>query len=222
MRAEELDSLGNTHTALHDATELGQECYEESMDANISLCDIFFDEKNIVNTMQCLLSDTNKTIEDLSSLCVAMQNNDIVISLTHSGLMPIASAHMYIFPYARMNKEQLRSLRYVVSQTKQTFAAMFPQDEYVVHGLPQPKGDSDLILFAASCLLLHGLSTTTSTKRGFLATKLDKPTLVYHVNATLFHIIHACGMRSGAAYTVARLLRKHRVSTETWMDSDHF
>ena len=121
-----------------------------------------------------------------------------------------------------MNKEQLRSLRYVVSQTKQTFAAMFPQDEYVVHGLPQPKVDSDLILFAASCLLLHGLSTTTSTKRGFLATKLDKPTLVYHVNATLFHIIHACGMRSGAAYTVARLLRKHRVSTETWMDSDHF
>ena len=144
-----------------------------------------------------------------------MHNNDIVISLTHRGLMPIASTHMYIFPYAQMNKEQLRALRSVVSQTKQTFAAMFPQEEYVVHGLMQPKVDSDLILFAASCLLLHGLSTTSSTKRGFVSTKLDQPTLVHHVNATLFHIIHACGMRSGAGYTVARLLRKHGVSTYT-------
>ena len=28
------------------------------------------------------------------------------LSLTHKGLLPIASAHMYIFPYEKMNKEQ--------------------------------------------------------------------------------------------------------------------
>jgi hypothetical protein len=213
MRAEEIGSLAYTHTGLDEATDLENHCAEGSSNAPRSWCEVFFDEQNIVNTMQCLLIDTSKTIEDLSSLCVAMHSNDIVISLTHRGLMPIASAHMYIFPYAKMNKEQLCALRSVVSQTKQTFAAMFPQDEYVVHGLTQPKVESDLILFAATCLLLHGLSTTSSTKRGFVTTRLDKPTLVHHVNATLFHIIHACGMSTGAGYTVARLLRKHGVST---------
>ena len=91
-----------------------------------------------------------------------------------------------------MNKKQLGMLRSEISQTKQTFEAVFQQDTYiVVHGLTQSKVDSVVILFTASCLLLHGLSTTNSTKCGFVSMNLDKPSLAHHVNATLFHIIHA-------------------------------
>ena len=174
----------------------------------------FFDEQNIVNTMQCLLLETSKTIDDLTALCVAMQRNDIVLSLTKRGLMPISSAHMYLFPYTHMNKEQLRSLRQAIAQTQQTFEASFAQDVYIVHGLSQPKLDGVVMLFGASCLLMHGISTTRIIKRGFASTKLSGEALRHHVNATLFHIVHACGMPAGAVYRLADLLRKHRVSID--------
>lgn len=173
--------------------------------------DAFFDEHNIVNTMQCLLIDTSKTIEDLSALCVAMHNNNVVLSFTHRGLMPIASAHMYIFPYTKMNKEQLRILRCAIAQTEKTFKAVFQELTYNVHGMPQAKVDSVVILFAVNCLLLHGLSTSHLRKNGFSYTKLDNHNVLHHVNATLFTIIHACNMRSAAANVAARLLHKHCV-----------
>jgi hypothetical protein len=183
-------------------------------EARKSWSDAFFDEHNIVNTMQCLLVDTNMTIEDLSALCVAMNNNNVVLSFTHRGLMPIASAHMYIFPYTKMNREQLRVLRSEIAQTKKTFEAVFQEVTYNVHGMPHAKVDSVMILFAANCLLLHGLSTTTLKKNGFIYAKLDKHNVLYHLNATLFTIMNACNMRAGAAHAAARLLRKHGVSTE--------
>jgi hypothetical protein len=186
----------------------------DATESTRSWSDVFFDEQNIVNTMQCLLVDTNKTIEDLSALCVAMHNNNVVLSFTHRGLMPIASAHMYIFPYIHMNKEQLRILHCEISQTKRTYVAVFQEVTYNVHGMPHAKVDSSVILFAANCLLLHGLSSTHLKKHGFSYTKLDKKNVLYHLNATLFTIINACNMRAGAAYAAARLLRKHGVSTD--------
>lgn len=186
----------------------------DATESTRSWSDAFFDEHNIVNTMQCLLIDTNKTIEDLSALCVAMHNNNVVLSFTHTGLMPIASAHMYIFPYTKMNKEQLRILRCGIAQTKRTYEAVFQEVTYNVHGMPHAKVDSSVILFAANCLLLHGLSTIHLKKNGFSYTKLDKHHVLHHLNATLFTIINACKMRAGAAHAAARLLRKHGVSAD--------
>ena len=45
-------------------------------------------------------------------------------------------------------------------------------------------------------------------------TPLDRQELLYHLNATLFHIVHACGMPAGAAYSVAAILRRHGVSID--------
>jgi hypothetical protein len=188
---------------------------ETDSDTTGSWSDAFFDQNNILNTMQCLLLGTNQTIEDLSALCVAMNNNNVVLSFTHRGLMPIASAHMYIFPYTKMNREQLRILRREIAQTKKTFEAVFQELTYNVHGMPHAKVDSVMILFAASCLLLHGLSTTQSKKNGcFCSSKLEKHNVSYHLNATLFTIINACNMRAGAAHAAARLLRQHGVSID--------
>ena len=171
----------------------------------------FFGELHIVNTMQCLL-ETSKTINDLTALCVTMQTKDFVLSLTQRGLMPIASSHMYIFPYTHMNKKQLGSLRQQITQTKKSFEAVYSQDMYIVHGLSQPKIDDEIMLFGASCLVLHGLSTTSIGKRGANFSKLCKNDLLYHVNATLFHIVHACGMPAGVIASVAKLLHKHGVT----------
>ena len=176
--------------------------------------DAFFDERNIVNTLQCLLLETSKTIDDLTTLCVAMQKNDFVLSLTHRGLMPISSAHMYLFPYSHMNKEQLHVLRQAIAQTQQTFEGALARDVYVVHGLTQPKLDGVVMLFGATCLVLHGLCTTSKCKRGFAWNKIGKPELLYHVNATLFHLVHACGLPAGAAFSVAAMLRRHGMSIE--------
>jgi len=195
-------------------------CKENNSDSDSTgtWSNAFFDEHNIVNTLQCLLIDTNKTIEDLNALCVAMHNNDIVLSFTHRGLMPIASAHMYIFPYSQMNKEQLRILRCEILQTKKTFEAVFQEVAYSVHGMPHSKVDCVLVLFAASCLLLHGLNTTHFKKRGFVYAKLDKQKVLHHLNATLFTVMHACNMREGAAYAAAQLLHKHGVSIDCCPD----
>ena len=128
--------------------------------------------------------------------------------------MPIASAHMYIFPYTKMNKEQLRILLCEIAQTQNTFEAVFQEVTYNVHGMPQAKVDSVVILFTANCLLLHGLSTTHIKKNGFSYTRLDKHNVLHHLNATLFTIINACNMSAGAAYAAARLLRKHGISID--------
>jgi hypothetical protein len=198
----------------HNEEDNEAEHENDATESTRSWSDAFFDEHNIVNTMQCLLIDTNKTIEDLSALCVAMHNNNVVLSFTHTGLMPIASAHMYIFPYTKMNKEQLRILRCGIAQTKRTYEAVFQEVTYNVHGMPHAKVDSSVILFAANCLLLHGLSTIHLKKNGFSYTKLDKHHVLHHLNATLFTIINACKMRAGAAHAAARLLRKHGVSAD--------
>ncbi len=80
--------------------------------------------------------------------------------------------------------------------------------------MPHSKVDCVLVLFAASCLLLHGLNTTHFKKRGFVYAKLDKQKVLHYLNATLFTVIHACNMREGDAYTAAQLLHKHGVSID--------
>ena len=172
----------------------------------------FFDEHNIVNTIQCLLIETSRTIEDLNELCVAMIENNVVFCLTQRGLLPIASKHMYIFPYEKMNKQQLQALRSESKNTHQTFAALYNHDKYAVHGLLLPKIDDVLVLFAANCILAQGLNTSLSKKHGFVMTKMQPSQLTYHINATLLQIVHRCSLRNGAVYEANLLLHKHGIS----------
>lgn len=177
-------------------------------------CFHFFGEETIVHTLQCLLLSTNKTIEDLCALCCALHHSKIIIGLSQQGLMPIAGDHLYMFPYARMSKKQLQVLRAVVRRSEQTFAVVYPHDEYVVYEHAQQKVDSVMMLFGASCILAQGLSTTRATKRAHMWKYMDYPDLMYHVNATLFNIVHACGIRQGVGLEVSALMRKHGVAPD--------
>ena len=187
---------------------------EDSSQTTKQWTDLFLNEYNIVNTLQCLLLDTSRTIDDLHELCVAMVDNNVVLCLTQQGLMPIASKHMYIFPYDKMNKQQLQALRSESTNTPQTFAAVYDHDKYSVHGLLLPKVDHVLVLFAANCILAKGLCTSTSRKRGFVMTKLEPAQITYHINTTLLQIVHRCALRNGAVYQANLLLRKHGVSLD--------
>ena len=171
----------------------------------------FFDEQNIVNTMKCLLLETSRTIEDVSELCFAIIENNTVLCLTHRGLLPIASAHMYIFPYEKMNKQQLQALRSAVKNTKQTFTSVYENDKYAVHGLLLPKVEDYLVLFAANCLISHGLGTCTWKKNGTEYRQLESSQLTYHINATLLQIVHKCELRNTSVCQANMLLLKHGV-----------
>jgi hypothetical protein len=114
-----------------------------------------------------------------------------------------------------MNKQQLQALRSESRNTQQTFAAVYDHDKYAVHGLLLPKVDDVLVVFAANCIVAHGLSTSTSSRRGFVMTKMEHSKLAYHINATLLHIVHKCALRNGAVYEANVLLRKHGVSFDT-------
>jgi len=70
-------------------------------EASSSWFSVFFDEQNIVHTIQYLLIDTNKTIEDASVLYVAMQNNPMVLSFTHRGLCQLSTHISIYFPMHR-------------------------------------------------------------------------------------------------------------------------
>jgi hypothetical protein len=165
----------------------------------------FFNEHNIVNTIQCLLIETSRTINDLNELCVAMIQNNVVFCLTHRGLLPFASKHMYIFPYEKMNKQQLQALRSESKNTHETFAAVYDHDKYAVHGLLLPKIDHVLVLFAANCILAHGLNTSTLKKHGFVMTKMQPSQLTYHINATLLQMFRAID-------NIIRLLNSQNIS----------
>ena len=136
--------------------------------------------------MQCLLIDTSKTIEDLSALSFAMpwcypSRTEVLCRL---------AAHICIYSgYISLREDEQRTTRRAALQnfTDQTDVSGRVSTGYFVHGLKQTQVDSVVFIFAASCLLLHGLSTTSSAKRGFVSTNLDKPSLAPRERNTLPH-----------------------------------
>lgn len=174
----------------------------------------FFGEHQIVQTMQCLLLNTNKTIEDLTSLCRALHHSDIVMGMTKHGLLPIAGDKMYCIPYSHMNKSQLHVLRCIVQNSTKTFTATYPNDHFIVYKSTKQQVDDKILLFGATCILMHGLGTTEAKKRGYVWKKMSKIPLQYHVNATIVNILYSCGMKQGLARDVSNLLVKHKVYME--------
>ena len=168
-----------------------------------------------MNSVQCMLLETSKTVEDLIELCAAMLKNEIVLCFAHEGLMPIASNHMFYFPYTKMNKRQLQALRSESKNQHKTFEALYDHNKYIVHGELMPKIDHVLVLFAVSCILARGLCTSTAKKQGFVMTKLEPSQLSYHINATLLHLVHRSALPNGALYQANLLLRKHGVSLDS-------
>jgi hypothetical protein len=174
----------------------------------------FFDEQHIVDTFQRLLQDTAQSVEDLCRLCVAAREDSIVLAFNLHGLMPFANNPEFVFPFSRMTLRQLQVLRRHCKSLPDAMACEYDVDVYVLKISPENfEVDHALLLFAAACLLLKGLSQTQAVARGFCVSRLseDKELLTYHANAILFHIVNACAVRRGALRQAMQLLNQHGV-----------
>lgn len=177
--------------------------------------DEFFGEHSIVNTLQILLMNTNRSLEDLCSLCVIAHKSKIVVAFTSEGLMPFTN-NTYVYPYALMSRRQLAAL-IAYCQRQKTYAethmlCVYSNDMYLakMHGDPCALDDT-MLLFAAATILVLGLHQSMSTRRGHAFWRLDKGALDYHVDVTLFKVVHSCSIRPDALVAAKKLLLKHNV-----------
>ena len=175
----------------------------------------FFEEQSIVNTFQHLLSGSTSSVEDLCRLCVAAREDNVVLAMNLHGLMPFANHPEFVFPFAAMSRQQLRALRRDGRALPDAMACEYDVDVYLLKASEAGFAvDHALLLFAAACILLRGLSQTQACARGFCTVRLAGAELRHHANAVLFQIVHACAVRHGALPAAVRLLRRHGVEAE--------
>lgn len=174
----------------------------------------FFDEDNIVRSLQHLLVDTPARVEDLTALCIAAHGGKLALALSLQGLVPFAAHPHFVLHYAHMTPPQLRTLRAAcAAMAAEAVVHEYHIDVVVMSAQPQQgRVDDELILFAAACILVGGLSTCQQEKHGCSYRRLQDEALRFHVNATVFKIMHACRMRQGAERAALGLLAKHGVA----------
>jgi hypothetical protein len=191
------------------ATETMQNDHTESVR---TWFDEFFDENNIVNTIQHLLLQNDDTIEDLCVFITTANKSTIIMAMTSEGLVPFAGDHMYVFPFSRMNKAQLSALVREVQTCYSSFSCNYSHDQYVVCDRRHFKIDHATLLFGAACIVFYGLGNTTASKFGNCHVKLESPQICYYLNTILFRMVHACCMPQGVLHETAKLLVKHGVT----------
>jgi hypothetical protein len=177
----------------------------------------FFDEEHIVDTFQNLLAYTPQTVEDLYRLCVAAREDRIVLAFTVQGLVPFANHPEFVFCYSGMSCLQLQAIRRESQLLRDTLVCDYDVDIYLLKmSLDDFEVDHALLLFAAGCLLLKGLSTIKQHRGGYSVTRLtnNKELLMFHANAMLFNVVNSCNLKAGAQRAAGQLLHKHRVYGE--------
>ena len=190
----------NEGSSLHSIRETPQDCL-----------DVVFNESNIVNTLQILLTDTTRTIDDICALCIAMIKSQIVLAFTSQGLVPIAGDHSYVFPFHKMSKQQLGLIETEVSSPGDFFYSAYENDTFMIMNRRKYVVDPSVLLFGLTCIMVHGLSNVTASKHGDKLTKLEAPQIAYHVNATIFRIVNACAMPQDPLSKTEKLLALHGV-----------
>ena len=128
--------------------------------------------------------------------------------------MPFANHPEFVFPFASMSLSQIQTLRRQCRAMPDAMVCEYDVDVYVLKLTEEQVAvDHTLLLFAAACILLRGLSQTRALDRGIMCAYLtEKPDrLAHHANAILFQIVHACSLRRGALQEAMKLLQKHNV-----------
>jgi hypothetical protein len=174
--------------------------------------DEFFDEHNIVNTIQHLLLQNDDTLEDLCAFISTANKSTIIMAMTSEGLVPFAGDHMYVFPFSQMNKAQLSALMKEVQSCHSKFSCNYPHDQYVVSDRRRFKIDDATLLFGVACIIFYGLGNTNSNKFGSCHVKLEPSQTCYYFNTIIFRMVHACCMPQGTVHETAKLLVKHGVT----------
>lgn len=135
----------------------------------------FFDEENIMYTMQCLLRNGGRTLEDLCKLCVDASASDIVAALTPEGLMPFSNNYGYVFKYEHMTKKQIRALLAIVDSMAVQNRMMRCVHENNFYIVPLNKNfvkiKDEVLIFGANSFKCKGLAYTYLQWDGTAITK---------------------------------------------------
>jgi hypothetical protein len=187
---------------------------EDETESVATWFDYFFDENNIVNTIQNLLIKNDDTIDSLCAFVTAASKSKIIMAFTSEGLVPLAGDHMYVFPFSRMNKGQLTALRREIEKCSSTFSCKYAHEQYLVSDRRHFRIDDATLLFGTACIIAHGLGTTTESKFGSSHMKFESQQVFYYLNTILFRIVHTCCMPQGTLVQSSRLLEKHGVTIQ--------
>lgn len=176
----------------------------------------FFDEQNIIHTMQCLLRNGGRTIEDLCKLCVDASASDIVAALTPEGLMPFSNNYGYVFKYEHMTKKQIRALLAIVESMAAQNRMMRCVHENNFYIVPLNKNfvkiRDEVLVFGATAFMCNGLTYTHIQWDGAASThKLPESERERLINAAMFRIINSCAMKRGVLREAMAMLHARNI-----------
>ena len=176
----------------------------------------FFDEKNIVHSMQSLLRNGGHAVDDLCKLCIDANASDIVAALTPEGLMPFSNNYAYVFKYQHMTKPQIRALLRVIDNMAAQNRMMRCVHENNFYVVPLNKNfvriRDEVILFGAASYMCSELSHTFARPDGAIVTeRIPDDERERIVNAAMFRIINSCPMKRGALEKCMEMLQAHNV-----------
>lgn len=177
----------------------------------------FFDEENILYTMQCLLRNGGRTLEDLCKLCVDASASDIVAALTPEGLMPFSNNYGYVFKYEHMTKRQIRALLAIVDSMAVQNRMMRCVHENNFYIVPLNKNfmkiKDEVLIFGATSFMCKGLAYTYLQWDGTAITKkLPDSERERLINAAMFRIINSCSMKRGVLRECMHMLHARNIS----------
>jgi hypothetical protein len=178
----------------------------------VSWVDFFFDENNIMNSLQTLLKDSGQTLNDMVTLCTIMLNSELVPALTSEGLMPFANQYAYVIPYARMTKKQLKHLRVHFESDKPQLRNLYFAREnnfyYVRTSTESVRLDASILLTAAVRLMRKALVTSHVNVSGHnFACNLDSKDCEWYIDNALFKIVNSCRLQPCTLQQVAQNLK---------------
>jgi hypothetical protein len=176
----------------------------------------FFDEENIVHSLQSLLRNGGHAIDDLCKLCIDASASDIVAALTPEGLMPFSNNYGYVFKYEHMTKSQIRALVKVIDAMATQNRMMRCVHENNFYVVPLNKNfvkiRDEVLLFGAASFICSELAHTSARPDGSIVTeRVPDGERERIINAAIFRIVNSCAMKRGALSECMQMLHARNI-----------
>lgn len=176
----------------------------------------FFDEENIVHSLQSLLRNGGHAIDDLCKLCIDASASDIVAALTPEGLMPFSNNYGYVFKYEHMTKSQIRALVKVIDSMAAQNRMMRCVHENNFYVVPLNKNfvkiRDEVLLFGAASYICSELWHTYARPDGSVVSeRIPDGERERVINAAIFRIVNSCAMKRGALSECMQMLHARNI-----------
>jgi hypothetical protein len=208
------DDLSDSDLPTEDAPGASQTRDAEGADEEWSKH--FFDEENIVHSLQSLLRNGGHAIDDLCKLCIDASASDIVAALTPEGLMPFSNNYGYVFKYEHMTKSQIRALVQVIESMAAQNRMMRCVHENNFYVVPLNKNfvkiRDEVLLFGAASYICSELWHTYARPDGSVVSeRIPDGERERVINAAIFRIVNSCAMKRGALSECMQMLHARNI-----------